>query len=248
MMGGMKWRVLTILSAVSLVLCAVVIAMWVGSYGRSAGFVRVWPGVRYYAVRSADGWLGVFQVSPAFMHAAPAMPTGPIRTVFVQNAARIVNVPHCAAAGLLVVGPGIWVWGYRRRRLEVFRRTHGRCVVCGYDLRASKERCPECGTAIPGGRTRQGRGIRRMRYRENEEIEDEAEDRELPDEGDMDQEDDSPGTEACPYCGKVVSELAEVCPHCRSYISEEDAPSGKPLWIVIGAVVCLVIVVLCWVL
>ena len=51
----------------------------------------------------------------------------------------------------LVLGalPFRWLMPAKRRSAESLRLTSGNCRVCGYDLRATPERCPECGM-VPG--------------------------------------------------------------------------------------------------
>jgi len=58
---------------------------------------------------------------------------------------RNVIVPHWMLALGGGIWPGVWWMGVRQRRLREYRKAHGLCVACGYDLRASEERCPECG-------------------------------------------------------------------------------------------------------
>jgi predicted amidophosphoribosyltransferase len=57
----------------------------------------------------------------------------------------LVAVPYWFIAVLALPLPLIWVVRWRKRR-RVARE--GLCRVCGYGLRASVERCPECGTGI----------------------------------------------------------------------------------------------------
>jgi len=51
-------------------------------------------------------------------------------------------VPDWFVAIVLLALPAFWVL---RRLLSVKRRAAGLCVACGYDLRGTPGRCPECG-------------------------------------------------------------------------------------------------------
>jgi hypothetical protein len=78
-----------------------------------------------------------------FRHASENRPVvgAPIERSFVQ-------IPFWAAIALASILPALWL--VRRRRLTRRRRRadRGQCLACGYDLRQSPERCPECGLVV----------------------------------------------------------------------------------------------------
>ena len=65
----------------------------------------------------------------------------------VSGEARVTRVPLWPAVALTTPLPAVWAFKWARRRQRRRRRARGLCPRCGYDLRATPGRCPECGAA-----------------------------------------------------------------------------------------------------
>lgn len=75
----------------------------------------------------------------------------------LPEAASIFVTAACVAIPLLLtrdmirraVGLRLAPWPWQFNELKQYRRAHaGLCAICGYDVRASPQTCPECGTPI----------------------------------------------------------------------------------------------------
>jgi hypothetical protein len=62
------------------------------------------------------------------------------------SSSSAVFVPYWPLFVLTGLGPLLWLRARVRLRA---RRRRRQCLSCGYDLRASPDRCPECGTSRP---------------------------------------------------------------------------------------------------
>ena len=77
----------------------------------------------------------------------------PVRASDLGGPTRLhwnIRLPHWIAIALTGALPLSWVVRQGKRTITSRqRRRSGLCLTCGYDLRASPDRCPECGTPIP---------------------------------------------------------------------------------------------------
>jgi hypothetical protein len=153
--------ILNALTALSLVLCVAACVLWVRSYshhdnltGLHADGLRMWESVacsmHYWRSPSTllarvKGFLGwTYEHRPNALYREVWG-----RFEITHRGPGDINiwVPYwmtCAACAFL---PACWLVRPFVRRRRDRSRTSGLCRVCGYDLRATPARCPECGRA-----------------------------------------------------------------------------------------------------
>jgi hypothetical protein len=136
----MKRRILHFFVAASLMLCLATAALYVWSFTHSS----------FYSTEDTD--ISIFEGSARLRHYyedPPFIPKNGRDATFedqvsVTMGARPETVVEAPIWAFIVAFAVLPAWRLSRWR---GRPRPGTCKACGYDLRATSDRCPECGTA-----------------------------------------------------------------------------------------------------
>ena len=159
-------RTFTALSVLSLLLCLATLGLWGRSYFRAdhvsyTGAAR--PGQERCVAVSARGRFHAARVT-YFVYQPPGWkwasapdraitiedPSGPLAGIGISLHPRSVTCPYALPAFTLAILSTPWVHTRIRHAIQRRRVRAGHCPTCGYDLRATPERCPECGAETEG--------------------------------------------------------------------------------------------------
>lgn len=134
-----------------------VVGLGVRSHWRGYQVFISGPGKPSRVVTSVNGrlvWVSYPEemsvLQPSWSSFKPDPPNAAFRTFeFDPRPPARVVVPHWFVGGVLAV-PAVTMIGvaWLARRRWAVRRKRGLCAACGYDLRATPGRCPECGAVV----------------------------------------------------------------------------------------------------
>jgi hypothetical protein len=162
----------TACSALSLMLCVAVVILWMASHCADIEVYNGWQTAsagKLKTVLFARGGVIVVERMPSLPNTTRKGPTpqpkGMLGFAFTnENWNWIPGTPYWVPylylqipqwLLVLITGlmPVMWLRIRLKRRTESQRRSSNLCRSCAYDLRASPERCPECGTVTPAKAT-----------------------------------------------------------------------------------------------
>ena len=157
---------LTLWPAASLLLCAAACALWVRSHSHLMAVVPIRTSSHLYGVSVVRGGVYLLRTEPPAGSVQRPLVNLPLRKdvsymtvphrlagfgyMRASEGFPAVRVPAWFVVLLLGVIPLPTLWSRTRRAR---RSRAGLCPRCGYDLRGSPERCPECGTVADGQRS-----------------------------------------------------------------------------------------------